>query len=199
MLWTLLWFQVDVVMLLSFIGALAKTLSLLTVAMLVCMAMNVALLYQTALGSSSMVVWAWISLVEWDLWRGGFSEVFQWAVRSEGLVNEQSPVPPHTGQTYELEMGFSLGESFSFSLIKISPWQCSAWLSPQLLLSYPNPTQAYSALHLAPLLPSQREHIPSMYLATSFVQRGCNWLPSCTTICSSLPYSVSHSANFLGW
>jgi hypothetical protein len=85
MLWTLLWFQVDVVMLLSFIGALAKTLSLLTVAMLVCMAMNVALLYQTALGSSSMVVWAWVSLVEWDIWsrwvlRSGPASSSKWGV-----------------------------------------------------------------------------------------------------------------------
>jgi hypothetical protein len=51
--------------------------------------------------------------------------------------------------------------------------------------------------------PRQRGNIPSMYLATSSVPRGCIQLPSCARICESLPNSVLHSlgrlADSLGW
>jgi hypothetical protein len=57
---------------------------------------------------------------------------------------------PLTGQAYELEMSFSPGDSVSFSLFLVSPRQCSAWVSPQQLLSYPTPTWAFSAPHSVP-------------------------------------------------
>jgi hypothetical protein len=49
-----------------------------------------------------------------------------------------------TGKACELEMSFSIGETVSFSLLQVSPRQCSAWLSPQWLLSCPTPIQGFS-------------------------------------------------------
>jgi hypothetical protein len=58
---------------------------------------------------------------------------------------------PLTRQACELEMSFSLGETVSFTLLLVSPEQCSAWLSPQWLLSHSIPTKAFSATCSVPL------------------------------------------------
>jgi hypothetical protein len=72
---------------------------------------------------------------------------------------------------------------WAFLLVRISVWACwasprqrRAWLSPQWLLSPSIPAQAVSVLCSAPV-PKQRGNVPSVYLATSFVQRAWNWLP----------------------
>jgi hypothetical protein len=88
-----------------------------------------------------------------------------------------SQLLPLTGQAFDLEMSFSAGETTSFSLLLVSPRQCSAWLFPQGLLSCSTPTWAFSVTCSAPPSP-QKGNIPSVYLATSFVQRGCNGSPA---------------------
>jgi hypothetical protein len=69
---------------------------------------------------------------------------------------------PLTEQVHELEMSFSLGKTDSFSLFLVSPRQCNAWLSPQLLLSCPTSTWAFSALHSA--LPPQAKGKLSLHV-----------------------------------
>jgi hypothetical protein len=121
----------------------------------------------------------------------------------KGLVMSSRQPFPFTGQSCELKISFSLGEILSYSLLPISPRQCNAWLSPQQLLCCYTPTQAISAQRSALHTSRQRGNILSVYLATSLVQRGCNWLPDWAKICDFLPNSVLHSpgglADSLNW
>jgi hypothetical protein len=94
---------------------------------------------------------------------------------------------PLTGQAYELEMSFSLGETFIFSLLLVSSRQFSAWLSPQWLLSHSTPIGAISALCSAPSPPG-RGGIFLLCIWPSVLSRGgCNWFPNCAITCGSPP------------
>jgi hypothetical protein len=74
---------------------------------------------------------------------------------------------------------------------------------PTAASELPLPHMGFSGLHSAHLSPRKRGNIPSVCLATSFVQTECNWLPSCARIWGSIPNSVFCSpgglAVFLGW
>jgi hypothetical protein len=164
-------------------------------------AMSVALPYQTALGelSSGCLSPGFLSVV------GPLEPAGSQKYSSEGLVNGQSPALfTHRVSLWvrnELffwwDCQFELASCFSKAL---------QWLT--------FPTRAAELFHLhmgffsvscsALSSPSrQRGNIPSMYLATSFVQREHNQLPHCARIWGSLPNSVLCSPcglpDLLGW
>jgi hypothetical protein len=94
-----------------FIWALAKTLSLLKLCMLGCVATNIALSYQTALEglSCGCLSPSFLSGV------GPLEQVGSQKWSCEGLVNEQSQPLPLTGQACE-RWAFFLGDTLSFQL-----------------------------------------------------------------------------------
>jgi hypothetical protein len=94
-------------------------------------------------------------------------------------------------------------------------WDCQFCLAPGFskavqCLTFPieaaellYPHMGLFQLCVLPFPPRQRGNISSVYLATSFVQRGCTRIPSCARVWGSLPNSVLHSpgrlAECLGW
>jgi hypothetical protein len=121
----------------------------------------------------------------------------------EGLVNEQSPDPStHRASLRVRNELFSWWDSVS-ACSRFLQGNAMPGFPHSMLLSRSTPTYGLFQLCVLPLIPRQRGNVPSVYLTTSFVQRGYNWLPSCVSVCGSLPNSVLCSpgrlADLFGW
>jgi hypothetical protein len=171
MFWTFLWFQIQVVI--FFIGALTKTLSLLKVGMLVFMAMNVALPYQTVLGLGS-------ACLRLDFFRG----VGPLVQASSQKFNSSLWVRNELFSWWDYQ--FQFASSFSKGV------PCLAFIT--VLLSHTIPTQAFSALRYAPSPPGRGEMSLCVFGYQFCAWVGwCNKLPSCARICSTLQNIVCHA------
>jgi hypothetical protein len=143
----------------------------------------VTLPYQTALGDSALCVWVQASLVGWSSWS---KQVLRSGLASSWQISSCQPLPL-TGQACELEMSFSLCETVSFSLLTVSPRQCSAWLSPQGCWAAPHPHELFQLCIPHPTPGRGEIFLP---FGHKFCSEECNQLPSCTRIWGSLPNSV---------
>jgi hypothetical protein len=120
----------------------------------------------------------------------------------EELVCEQSPVP--SAHRASLETRIELFGQLFFSslhfLQSVQMWCCFYQIAARL----PHPHTGCVSSGLHPIPTSQRWNVPSVYLAISFVQGGCNLPTSCAGLrgspegrwCVVLTWWVADS---LGW